>query len=99
VCADLIGCYSAKNIQTPTLDSLARDGTVFEFAISQVPLTWPSHSVILTGTYPFHNGVQDFTRQPLDERFRSVAQVFKQQGYATGAGCHSRCNHRRLGQG
>jgi arylsulfatase A-like enzyme/Flp pilus assembly protein TadD len=83
--ADHIGCYGAKNIQTPTLDALARDGTVFERAISQVPLTWPSHAVILTGTYPFQNGVQDFTGQPLDERFRSVAQVFKQQGYATGA--------------
>src|SRR5579862_2588492 len=83
--ADHVACYGAKNIQTPTLDSLARDGTVFERAISQVPLTWPSHAVILTGTYPFQNGVQDFTGQPLDERFLSVAQVFKQQGYATGA--------------
>ena len=50
-----------------------------------MPLTWPSHAAILTGTYPFQNGVQDFTGQPLDPRFRSVAQVFKQQGYATGA--------------
>ena len=50
-----------------------------------MPLTWPSHAAILTGTYPFQNGVQDFTGQPLDARFRSVAQVFKQQGYATGA--------------
>src|SRR5882762_3781305 len=83
--ADHVGCYGAKNVKTPTLDGLARDGTVFERAISQVPLTWPSHAVILTGTYPFQNGVQDFTGQPLDERFRSVAQVFKQQGYATGA--------------
>jgi arylsulfatase A-like enzyme/Flp pilus assembly protein TadD len=83
--ADHIGCYGAKNVETPTLDDLARDGVVFERAISQVPLTWPSHAVILTGTYPFQNGVQDFTGQPLDQRFRSVAQVFKQQGYATGA--------------
>jgi choline-sulfatase len=83
--ADHLGCYGATNVQTPTLDALARDGILFERAISQVPLTWPSHAVILTGTYPFQNGVQDFTGQPLDERFRSVAQVFKQQGYATGA--------------
>ncbi len=83
--ADHIGCYGATNIQTPTLDALAHDGIVFERAVSQVPLTWPSHAVILTGTYPFQNGVQDFTGQPLDERFRSVAQVFKQKGYATGA--------------
>ena len=83
--ADHLGCYGATNVQTPTLDALARDGVVFEHAISQVPLTWPSHAAILTGTYPFQNGVQDFTGQPLDARFRSVAQVFKQQGYATGA--------------
>jgi len=83
--ADHVGCYGAKDIQTPTLDALARDGIVFERAISQVPLTWPSHAVILTGLYPFQNGVQDFTGQPLDPRFRSVAQTFKEHGYATGA--------------
>ena len=83
--ADHLGCYGATDVKTPTLDGLARDGILFERAISQVPLTWPSHAAILTGTYPFQNGVQDFTGQPLDPRFRSVAQVFKQQGYATGA--------------
>lgn len=83
--ADHVGCYGAKNIQTPTLDSLAHDGVVFERAISQVPLTWPSHAVILTGLRPFQNGVQDFTGQPLNARFRSVAQAFKEHGYATGA--------------
>ena len=83
--ADHVGCYGATKVKTPTLDGLARDGIVFERAISQVPLTWPSHAAILTGTYPFQNGVQDFTGQPLDPRFRSVAQIFKQQGYTTGA--------------
>jgi arylsulfatase A-like enzyme/tetratricopeptide (TPR) repeat protein len=83
--ADHIGCYGTNEVQTPTIDALARDGTMFERAISQVPLTWPSHAVILTGTYPFQNGVQDFTGQPLAPQFRSVAQAFKQHGYATGA--------------
>jgi len=83
--ADRVGCYGAKSVQTPTLDALGRDGVIFERAISQVPLTWPSHAAILTGLYPFQNGVQDFTGQPLESRFRSVAQAFKQQGYATGA--------------
>ena len=72
-------------VKTPTLDALAHDGVVFERAISQVPLTWPSHAVILTGTYPFQNGVQDFTGQPLAEQFRTVSQAFQQAGYATGA--------------
>jgi choline-sulfatase len=83
--ADHLGCYGGKNIQTPTLDALAHDGIVFERAISQVPLTWPSHAAILTGLYPFQNGVQDFTGQPLEPRFRSVAQSFQRNGYATGA--------------
>ena len=83
--ADHVGCYGAQTVKTPTLDALAHDGVVFERAISQVPLTWPSHAVILTGTYPFQNGVQDFTGQPLAPQFRSVAQAFKQAGYATGA--------------
>src|SRR5256885_14750778 len=67
--ADHVGCYGAKDVHTPTLDSLALDGIVFERAISQVPLTWPSHAAILTGLYPFQNGVQDFTAQPLESRF------------------------------
>jgi arylsulfatase A-like enzyme/Tfp pilus assembly protein PilF len=83
--ADRIGCYGASQVQTPTLDLLARDGLVFEHAIAQVPLTWPSHAVILTGLYPFQNGVQDFTGQPLDSSIRSIAQALQQQGYATGA--------------
>jgi len=83
--ADHLGCYGDADARTPTIDALAHDGVVFERAISQVPLTWPSHAVILTGTYPFQNGVQDFTGQPLEPRFRSVAQAFKQHGYPTGA--------------
>jgi len=83
--ADHVGCYGAQVVKTPTLDALAHDGIVFERAISQVPLTWPSHAVILTGTYPFQNGVQDFSGQPLAPQFRSVAQAFKQVGYTTGA--------------
>ena len=83
--ADHVGCYGAQNVKTPVLDSLARNGVVFERAIAQVPLTWPSHAVILTGTYPFQNGVQDFTGQPLARQFKSVAQAFQQAGYATSA--------------
>jgi len=85
--ADHVGCYGAQMemVKTPTLDALAHDGVVFERAISQVPLTWPSHAVILTGTYPFQNGVQDFTGQPLAQQFRTVSQAFQQAGYATGA--------------
>src|SRR5512146_1069704 len=83
--ADHIGCYGATSVKTPTIDALARDGIVFDRALSQVPLTWPSHAAILTGTYPFHNGVEDFSGQPLAASFRTLAQAFSSNGYATAA--------------
>ena len=83
--ADHLACYGYRKIKTATIDGLAHDGVLFRRAISQVPLTWPSHAAILTGTYPFQNGVQDFNGHPLSPDFRSVAQAFKASGYATGA--------------
>ncbi len=83
--ADRLGAYGNREIATPALDRLARDSVVFERALAQVPLTLPSHAVILTGTYPFHNQVQDFSGQTLSPEFRTLAESFKQNGYATGA--------------
>ena len=83
--ADRLGCYGSRDVQTPFIDALAREGVRFERAIAQVPLTWPSHAAILTGTYPFSNGVQDFTGQPLSVSFRTLAESLKEHGYATGA--------------
>ena len=83
--ADRLGCYGSKTVATPAMDSLARDGVVFERALAQVPLTFPSHASILTGTYPAYTGVQDFTSPPLGPEFRTLAQSLKANGYATGA--------------
>jgi arylsulfatase A-like enzyme/Tfp pilus assembly protein PilF len=83
--ADHVGAYGDREIQTPGLDALAHDGVLFENAIVQVPLTFPSHAAILTGTQPFTNGVHDFTSPPLDIRHQTLAQMFKACGYATGA--------------
>jgi choline-sulfatase len=83
--ADHVGAYGFKQSATPTIDALARDGVLFEHAYSQVPLTLASHTSLLTGTYPFHNGVQDFTGQPLTPDIRSIAQSLKANGYDTAA--------------
>lgn len=83
--ADHLGCYGYKDIHTPTIDALARDGVRFEHATAQVPLTWPSHAAILTGTYPFQNGVQDFTSRALSPQFQTIAQGLKRRGYTTAA--------------
>jgi arylsulfatase A-like enzyme/Flp pilus assembly protein TadD len=83
--ADHIGAYGYKQAETPTIDGLARSGLLFEHAYSQVPLTLASHTSLLTGTYPFHNGVQDFTGNPLSPNIRSVAQALEAHGYDTAA--------------
>jgi len=83
--ADHVGAYGFRRAETRTIDGLARTGVLFEHAYSQVPLTLASHTSLLTGTYPFHNGVQDFTGQPLSPNIRSVAQALEAQGYDTAA--------------
>ncbi len=83
--ADHVGVYGSTTAVTPAIDGLAASGIVFDHAISQVPLTLASHASILTGTYPFYNGVQDFTGNPLSPSFQSVAQAFQRNGYATAA--------------
>lgn len=97
--ADHLGCYGGQSARTPAIDQLARDGVVFENAAAQVPLTWPSHAAILTGTYPFQNGVQDFTSPPLDAKFQTIAQALKRHGYVTGAVVSSFVLDRSFGLG
>lgn len=83
--ADRLGCYGNRSIDTPAMDSLARDGVVFRRAIAQVPLTVPSHAAILTGTYPVWNGVRDWSDANLSSTVPTLAEIFKSQGYTTAA--------------
>src|SRR5262249_18710529 len=55
--ADRMGFLGSEHGLTPNLDALARQGVAFSRAYAQVPLTTPSHAVILTGTYPEFNHV------------------------------------------
>src|SRR5438270_10110136 len=59
--ADHLGCYGDKNIHTPNIDALAANGMRFENAFAAVPVTLPSHTTIMTGTYPMYTGMHDFS--------------------------------------
>ena len=83
--ADHLGCYGDSNVETPVIDSLAREGVMFERAVSQVPLTAPSHAALLTGTYPFWNGFQSWSDPGLRAGVPTLAEIFKQHGYTTAA--------------
>jgi arylsulfatase A-like enzyme/Tfp pilus assembly protein PilF len=83
--ADHVGCYGYKQIKTPNIDSLAADGVRFERAFAVVPVTLPSHSSMLTGTYPMLSGMHDFSGNKLSPLQPTLASVLKQAGYETGA--------------
>ena len=83
--ADHVGAYGSSGALTPAIDSLAKDGLRFERTYAHVPLTLPSHTTIMTGTYPFTNGVRDNGSFRFDGARPTLAGTLKQAGYRTGA--------------
>lgn len=83
--ADHLGCYGYQQIKTPNIDGLAAESSRFIRAFTPVPVTLPSHSAMLTGTYPMLSGMHDFSANKLSPQQPTLASVLKQAGYATGA--------------
>lgn len=83
--ADRLGCYGNEAIETPTLDSLARQGVIFSQATATAPTTLPSHSSILTGLYPQHHGVMANGLYRLADEHQTLAETLAENGYTTGA--------------
>src|SRR6266852_1263430 len=83
--ADYLGCYGYSQIKTPNIDSLAAAGARFARALTVVPVTLPSHTAMLTGTYPMLSGIHDFSGNKLSPQQPTLTTVLKQSGYATGA--------------
>src|SRR5438270_6694319 len=57
--ADRLGCYGYTKIETPNLDQLAKQGVLFENAVTHTPLTAPSPASLFTGLSPTVPGVRD----------------------------------------
>jgi arylsulfatase A-like enzyme/Tfp pilus assembly protein PilF len=83
--ADRLGCYGFRDVETPNLDALCREGVVFDNATAVVPLTFPSHASIFTGLVPPHHGVRDNGGFFLDQGRTTLAERLRDAGYATGA--------------
>ena len=83
--ADHLACYGHPDAKTPNIDRFAREGTLFKNCISSAPLTLPSHSSMLTGSYPFVHGARDNGIFTLVDDNRTLAEIFKEAGAATHA--------------
>ncbi|RMG32739.1 MAG: N-acetylgalactosamine 6-sulfate sulfatase [Planctomycetota bacterium] len=75
-----------RNLQTPNIDSLARDGATFD-RFYVCPVCSPTRAEFLTGRYHPRGGVYSTSaggeRLDLDET--TIAEVFRAAGYATAA--------------
>jgi arylsulfatase A-like enzyme/Tfp pilus assembly protein PilF len=83
--ADRIGAYGSKQAVTPNLDALAGEGVRFENAESEVPLTLPSHSTILSGMHPHRHGVRNNGVGAFPDDKPTLATLLSSAGYRTAA--------------
>ena len=82
---DRVGAYGSSLGLTPTLDRLAAEGQRAITAYAHVPMTLPSHATLMTGMYPFTNGVRDNGSFRLDRNRPTLAKSLQAAGYRTGA--------------
>ncbi len=82
---DVIGCYGGAGAETPNLDQLAAEGVRFERCTACTPLTAPSHSTLLTGTWPMVHRVRANGTEKLPDAVTTVAETLLAEGFATRA--------------
>jgi len=89
--ADHLASYGYSRVTSPNLDSMAREGILFENAISPSSWTLPSHASLLTGRYPFDHGVDKVVPRPLSwdgpklGNYPTLGEAMQRLGYRTGA--------------
>ncbi|MBB6051838.1 sulfatase family protein [Armatimonas rosea] len=84
-----VGCFGAKDIRTPHIDSLARDGVRFtDFYVAQ-PVCSASRAALLSGCYSGRVGIQGAlgpaSKIGISADETILPQVLKAKGFATGA--------------
>ncbi|PYX08133.1 MAG: hypothetical protein DMG88_11695 [Acidobacteria bacterium] len=82
--ADRMGFLGSRSGLTPNLDSVARQGIIFEHAYAQAPLTIVSHATILSGTYPQTHQVSELG-SPLGAGLPYLPDLLHAHGYRTAA--------------
>jgi len=90
-----LGCYRKQlaleqafiwgdgvSLDTPFIDSLAAQGTLFTNFYTVSPTCTPSRASFLTGYYPYRTGAYD-NNKPLRENITTFAHILQQHGYYT----------------
>jgi arylsulfatase A-like enzyme len=80
---DFLGAYDHARATSPALDALARDGVLFETALSTAPWTLPAHGSLLTGLYPSRHGL--IGELGLPYQVKTLAEILATAGFQTAA--------------
>ena len=82
--ADHLGAWGQSLPTSPRLDAFVDRGARFADATVQWPKTWPSMASLLTGAYPKTTGLR-LEHQRLASEHHLLAEIFRENGYRTGA--------------
>ena len=78
-----LGCYGNKICQTPNIDQLASEGTLFTRAYCQATICGPSRASFMFGYYPYATKATGYTsgREEVGPDKDSWPQHFRKNGY------------------
>lgn len=94
--ADHLGAYGYPKETSPHIDALAREGTLFERAVSSTSWTLPAHVALLSGVADSAHGVVD-DEFALGSEPPTLAEELSAAGFATGAVVSGPYLHRGFG--
>jgi arylsulfatase A-like enzyme/Flp pilus assembly protein TadD len=83
--ADRVGVYGNKDVATPVLDGIARDGAMAVEATAHVPLTRPSHVNLFTGRLPIETDIRDNVSPSVVPDTPLLAEILNKAGFRTAA--------------
>ncbi|NOU95856.1 sulfatase-like hydrolase/transferase [Paenibacillus sp. LMG 31456] len=79
---DALACAGNKEIETPNIDRLGKEGVRFTHAFTNAPACMPARSSLLTGRFPHAHGVRGGGVR-LSEQEVTFPQLLSQRGYHT----------------
>lgn len=75
-----LGCTGNKEIITPNIDRLAKEGMLFNNFFCSSPVCSPARASLLTGSIPSQHGVHDYLRDDNKEQ-EEIEYLKHQKGY------------------
>src|SRR5690348_17328644 len=79
-----LGGYGQEKIKTPRIDRLATEGLRFTQCYAGSTVCAPSRCALTTGYHSGHGTIRGNGSAPLRPEDRTVAELLKDAGYATG---------------